>query len=382
VQVTRAQALALRLAAHHLDRRLPAARWRGALAPIGLRSGGPDGGVMSLHARVEGVTGDEPAASLLARELVEVRSSHGMLVVPPDDVDVVTLGSLPSGEAALRAKLGRLRAAFAAGWSATEALEQAHAAATDALAAGPLGGGELSAAMTRRLPTELSPYCKACATRHVEQTLYGFAALRGAHCTVPEDRRTAPADQLLGRRLHRRSARAARDELTRRLLRAHGPLDARDLAWLLVVPEPDARATLQRLSDELAPVDYEGRPGWLHVDDAASVGGAAPVEGVRLVPPSDPLLTTRDRATIAPSEAAQQFVWRVVAPSGVVLVDGAVVAAWRARKLAPRGGVLEVAVTPFARWPARRWRPVEAEAAALAALRGCAEAAVSVGEPV
>ncbi|MFL6136244.1 MAG: DNA glycosylase AlkZ-like family protein [Frankiaceae bacterium] len=387
MEVTRAQALALRLRAHHLDRRLPPEQWRAAMRPVGLRTTVPDGAVMSLHARAEGATGDELATALAARELVEVRAGHGYLILPPDDVTAFTLGSLPAGEAALRAKLGRLRAALDAGRSAGEAVELAHAAAVDALADGPLGGSELSAAMTRRLPAELSPYCRACATHHVDQTLHGFAALRGAHAKVPGDDGIALADQVLGRPVPRRSGarlaremRAARDELARRFLRAHAPADARDLAWWLVVPEPDAAATLDRLAGELVPVTYAGRRCWVHADDEAALQAAPSVDGVRLLPPYDPLLTTHDRAAIAPSEAAERLLWRVVANSGVVLADGEVVAAWRGRKGGRRQ--LEVAVTPFVRWPARRWRPVVAEAAALAPLRGCAEAAVSIGEPV
>jgi hypothetical protein len=63
----------------------------------------------------------------------------------------------------------------------------------------------------------------------------------------------------------------------------------------------------------------------------------------------------------------------------VVLLDGAVVAAWRAVK---RGRALAVTVTALPGWPARRQRTtlarIEDEAAGVAALRGCDTAAVTL----
>jgi hypothetical protein len=59
-------------------------------------------------------------------------------------------------------------------------------------------------------------------------------------------------------------------------------------------------------------------------------------------------------------------VWRVVANSGVVLVDGAVACAWRARK---QGRRLSVTLTALDGWdPAARPR-IEDELATVAALR-------------
>ncbi len=163
------------------------------------------------------------------------------------------------------------------------------------------------------------------------------------------------------------------------MLRLHGPLRAEELAAWAVWAVEDAQSALDRLGEALVPVDVDGRTCWAHYDDVAALRSPPPARGVRLVPAYDELLIAPDRSTLVPDEAAQRAVWRTTANPGVVLLDGAVVAAWRAVK---RGRSLAVTVTPLPGWPARRQRSalacIEEEAAGVATLRGCETASVSL----
>jgi hypothetical protein len=375
MEVTRRQVLAFRLAAHHLDARLPPDDWLSAVAVIGLRTSAPGTAETSLHARVEGVSADLLASAVRDRVVVEVESAHGARLVPFDDVPVFTVGALADGDESLR---GRLRRAVPEGWTPTSALDAVHAAALDALADGPLTTAELSQAITRRIPEELSPYCRGCGCAHVEPALYRLAGVRGAWAPVPSDdgrSRLGRLDAWLGRPPPEMDRRVAQDALVRRFLRAHGPATPRELAEWSALSVADATARLERWGDALVPVRYAGRDAVVHTDDLSALRDAAPVSSTRLVPPYDPLLATPDRATLAPDPATLAELWRRVANSGAVVADGDVVAAWRGRKSGRR---LVATVTPFPAWRARHRRAVEAELSAIAALRGCADAQVEV----
>ena len=99
-------------------------------------------------------------------------------------------------------------------------------------------------------------------------------------------------------------------------------------------------------------------------------------EGVRLLPPGDPYLLARDRATLAPDPAVRSLLWPSIAAPGAVLAGGELVAAWRARK---NGATLEVGLTPFDGLPRPVLAAAEQEAARLAPHRSCTAVAVTVG---
>ena len=124
------------------------------------------------------------------------------------------------------------------------------------------------------------------------------------------------------------------------------------------------------------PVSYRGRRAHVLAGDVPSLRAAAPPPGVRLLPPYDPMLNTADRDTVVPERSLQRELWRALSNSGAVLVDGAIVAAWRGQRSGRR---LRVVVTPGERWrQEQHLRRVDAEAQALAALRRCASASLEV----
>jgi hypothetical protein len=101
--------------------------------------------------------------------------------------------------------------------------------------------------------------------------------------------------------------------------------------------------------------------------------GAEPVDVVRLLPPSDPLLQGRDREVLLPDAAHRKALWRPLGSPGAVLSGVKVVATWRARQQGRRLDVLVDGFRPLSR--AER-AAVELEARRLAAVRGSAEVRV------
>jgi hypothetical protein len=373
---------AFRVAAHRLDERLPAGRLAAAAGVLGLRTTAPDAAAMAGHARVTGVDAGTVGAAVEARTLAEVSSIRGTPhLVPVDDLAVFTTGALPAGDDSLEGVLVRLADAFASGMRPAEALQLAVDAARAALDGQTLQRGELSAAMTERLPAALAPYCEGCRVAHIEETLFRLAGVAGAYCRVPgpsRGGRFARTDQWLGGEPPRVDAAMARDELVRRYFAAQGPSTAAELADWLAIGRDDAKASVERLGGELAPVSYDGRPALAGAADLPLLRKPRNARGARLLPPYDPLLNTVDRSGITSEPALQKLLWQAINSSGAVLVDGVVVGAWRSRKAGRR---LEVTVTPGAQWQADRTDEVRDEARAVAQLRGCSSASVDVAAP-
>ncbi len=144
---------------------------------------------------------------------------------------------------------------------------------------------------------------------------------------------------------------AARAELARRFLHVYAPANRGDFAAWLGVGSKDAEGW-SALTDELVSVRYGGRRVYaLESDLSALVSAPDPAEAeaaelgatLRLLPPSDPYLQARDRATIA-GEEHHKAIWRPVGAPGAVVVAGRVVGVWRPRT---RSGRLMVRVFWF-----------------------------------
>jgi hypothetical protein len=171
-------------------------------------------------------------------------------------------------------------------------------------------------------------------------------------------------------------AAAARAEIARRYLHCHGPSTRAEMAAWLGVAGRDAGPWWSAIEDELTEVRVDGRARWLLTDDLDRLSSPPAAAGVRLLPPRDPLLALRDRASLVPAEL-HRVVWRSSGAPGVVLLDGRLVATWRARTTGTR---LAVGVDPFTSLPATARGQVEAEVAAIASLRGCASFEVTVAD--
>jgi len=137
-------------------------------------------------------------------------------------------------------------------------------------------------------------------------------------------------------------------ELLRRYLRAHGPATVRDFALWTYMTAPDSREIWARLEPEMAPVDVDGRIGWVLREDLPALRRSKLDEPViRLLPSFDAfLLGVKDKSHLVDLAHYK----RVYRPQGwlspVLLVDGRVVGVWSHER---KGVRLSVRITPFGR---------------------------------
>src|SRR3989454_5758902 len=119
-------------------------------------------------------------------------------------------------------------------------------------------------------------------------------------------------------------------ELLRRYLRAHGPATVRDFALWTYMTAPDSREIWARLEPEMAPVDVDGRIGWLLREDLPALRRS------KLDEPVIPLLPSFDAFLLGVKDKSHLIdlahYKRGYPPPGwlspVVLVDGPVVGVW------------------------------------------------------
>ena len=350
MEVAADQALAFRVAGHHLDARVPA---RDALAAIGLQEYPPGwGAAAALRARsLEPMPGDA----------IQVNAFRGApYVVPRADARVFTAAIVPE-EDELKALVGPVntKEAREAGFEVGEALRLVADAARDGLAGGPLERDDFHQALRERVPEGLLPWCNGCQSHHVRP---GFWRALG-----PLEVTSMPAKATWALAEPPRMALAtARAELVRRFLRVFGPATPQQLAAWAQTGSQHAKALFAGVTDELA----ETSRGFVLAEDVARLESPPAAHGVRLLGGYDPWVTQPDRDALTGGDGAlRKRMFPSIGRPGVVLVDGVMAGLWKARKQARR---LEVGVE----WLGRE-ADVTEEAAALAALRGCEEAVVS-----
>ena len=251
----------------------------------------PRAAILSLHARLSGVTG-----SVLERsDLTQVWGpGFSAYVVATDDVAVFTLGRLP--------ETGQRRSAA---FEMAEALEPI-------LAAGPVTYRDAG----ERLGVNPNQLRYAALT--------GTVALHWAGSGPPEIS-ALPTPTV--------DASGARLELARRFLHVFGPATSDDFASWAGVPKGHAAAVFDALAEELTPVAAPGGPALILRRDVAALeaSGDASVEGVRLLPSGDTLylLRGRQREVLVAKASHRSQLWTPRVWPGAVLVDGAIVGTWR-----------------------------------------------------
>jgi len=384
LEVTAEQAVAYRVAAHHLHDRLPLHELEVAAGICGARDTPPGTAAMALAARVEHlVPGDVDVALHDDRTLVRLAGPRGVAhVVPSVDAALFGAGVLAADEESLREQLGSAWAAIEdRGWGAGDALKVVAEALAAVLADGSVRTkGELSDALHGRVPAELEPWCDACDAHHVPEQLFRLAGVAGAWCYGGSDGRRhllVASDLWLGGPDDVDPA-DARLELVRRFVRAYGPVAPRHFAVWSGVGEMDARDRFEGLGDELVEVRVAGAPAWMRRQDLPALHDPPPAAGARLLPAGDPFLQQPDRSTLIADRATQRAVWRPTGRPGLVLVRGRPVATWRMR---PDGGRAVLEVDPFDELGARRRAAVRQEVTILGGVYGVDESDVSFVRP-
>jgi hypothetical protein len=371
------QVVAWRAARHHLDERVPATAMVEVAAGLaGLHAQVLSSAELTLWARVEGLEPGAVGQALWSeRSLVKTWAMRGTLHLLPS-------AEFPLWQAALSTRRLWETGAWQRGFGVTLAeLERLNDAVAEALDGQLLTREELAARVgeltgSRELGDKL---------RGSWGALLKPAAALGLLCFAPgqgqQVRFTRPATWLGG--WAPRDPEAAMDEVTRRFLAASGPVTREDFARWWGIPSPArGRKLLERLGDEVARVEVEGRAAYALATDLASLRAeagdrtglaAATTRGsrtVRLLPAFDQYVVT---ATLhAEHLLPGPFKARVYRPQGwlspVLLVGGRMEGVWRQEV---KGRRVRVAIEPLA-GPLPAWarRAAEAEAERLAAFAG------------
>ena len=315
------QVLRYRARVSHLDEKLPL-RSIAKAAWGGLQDSVPRGGVISLHARIEGAKPD----SWDHPSLVQIWFRGGAdYIVPRKDVGIFTLGCLPRDRD--RAKeLERLadeihRVTEGETMLVREVAERiGHRSAGDPLhprASSTTGRVHIrwDASNIWLIPVERPP-------------------------VDPED---------------------ARRELARRFAHWYGPTTRQRLASWTGVKPADAAETWKAIEPELAEVQVEGSAGrqFMLEADMEALEHSTPIEGVRLLPQDDPftkfdheLLVADERLRLRALPRSGQSPGYI---PGAILIDGQIVGAWQRQQR-------KVTLHPFSNPTARVRDAIEHEA--------------------
>ena len=364
LHVTRRQALAFRLARHHLSQRL-GPDGADAAAVVGLQDTPPGTAALALAARAD-------VAPDALDELVLVPSVRGAPhAVAVEDLAIFTAGLEPPDEEAAKVVVGNAWKSLD-GVTAMEALDRVSDAVSDSLRDGPLPRDDFHQALRERLPRELLWWCKGCDSHHVHPSLWRATGIRGVLAIVGREGRSA----VFGLPPQAPPLDDPGAELARRFLRAYGPARPKLLAdWAGLAPS-HASALWERAGD-LARVDLDGTKAWALADDESALVADTKVDGVRLLANLDPLNAGRDRELLVPDPAVRKRIWRVLGGPGTVLVRGEVGGLWRSAK---KGKKLLVTVEPLGKLPASAQDELAAEAERIAPCRGAETAEVRIAD--
>lgn len=234
----------------------------------------------------------------------------------------------------------------------------------------PMPKGEVSAALTPRVPAAMTVDCRPCGATHIVETLFRSAVLP-AGITFDPDQRSVTFVAIPDWPGVPRETIGV-EHVIASYLRLLGPATAAEVAAFLGTKSSEV---VPQWPDGLAEIDAAGRRAWIPEDAIEALRSPPEPPAVRLLPPSDPLLQARDRELLVPDPERRKALWPILGRPGVLLVDGEVSGVWRARK---KGRRLDVTVQPFRRLAAATRRDIEAEAAMAAEARGVVHAAVTV----
>jgi winged helix DNA-binding protein len=364
-RLTWENALAWRLGRQHLRELAPPGALLGVVTDVcGLHAQVMSSAELTAWARVDGL---EPRA--VGRALWEERSLVKTWAMRG------TLHLLPAAELPL---LAAAQAAFpprhhAPSWLRYFGLTRAEADALLAAIPRALDGRTLTREELAEAVAELTGRADLGEKlRESWGALLKPSAFRGDLCFAPsagQQVRFARPDQWLGTWEPVEPERAI-GEVVRRYLAAYGPATRAEFArWFGTASPARAGALIERLGDEVAPVEVEGQPAWLLAEHVAEAAAARAPGMARLLPAFDHYVVAapRDAPAVLP-DAARGRVYR---PQGwlspVLLIDGRMAGVWRHER---KGNRLIVEIEPFGELPPWARRAAEAEAARLAGFLG------------
>ncbi|MBB4695482.1 DNA glycosylase AlkZ-like family protein [Paractinoplanes abujensis] len=234
----------------------------------------------------------------------------------------------------------------------------------------PMPRGEVSTEVSKRVPAALTYDCRSCQARHIAGNVWQHSGLAGGVEVLSRGR-----DAMLGPLPEAPpipAGNAGIAELILTYLRLLGPAGPLEVGKYLGSSTAEMKSVWP--GDRLTPVTVEGRKAWLPVEAIDELKSAASRDGVRFVPPMDPLLQARDRDVLVPDRERQKEVWRTLGNPGALLIDGEVAGVWRAKMSGKR---VDLTVTTFDTVPPARRKQVEKESFEVARAREVPEARVA-----
>jgi hypothetical protein len=380
------QILAFRLQRHGLTERRPADDLLALAAELPFLNSPPGTAGLALGARLEGLNPARLDEALLgSRALLQAWSLRATpAVFATAAAGVYTAGLLPPDEPALlRFVRGAEPALKKLKLTASELVAWVADALPGILAGRHQTKDELGVALAAGLEARLapgqlrswrgrSPYSRS---QTLGESLARFAlpvtALQGLICHAERkgaQARLALTAEWLPEPPPALPPELARAELARRYLALAGPsTTGRFAEWAGIAPQ-QATAAFAALAGECVELRQGRKKALLLARDLAALAAAQPAEGVRFLPPHDPLLDLRDRDVLAPNPAHRQALWKGQTSPGALLVDGSLAGTWSATKAGSR---LKLSVQAFRPYPHGLRAVIEAEAERVAALRGC-----------
>ena len=365
LRVGREQVLAFRAAAQSLDRRRPATDLVAVVGACGVQDTPPGNADVSLGARLD-IDGPAAAEAVATKELVLTWSLRGAPhLFPPDDFAVFTLGARPADDT-LEALWGE----------PAHALVEVEKAMVAVIGSQPSPKGEVSAAVTASVPSELAPWCPSCKVHHPKESVFRAAPLLGRLVL------TSTSPVLLTRARTWLGADAEGDlevvriELLRRYLPGYAPTTSGHFAEWAGITKSDSRQRWAAVADSL--VEVQGiRKGFVLEEDLDALQHPPAPTGVRLLPAKDAFIQARDRDVVFPDAASRKAVFPTFGGPGVVLQEAAPVGTWRGSVKNRR---YELRVAAFRRLTKATWAEIEAEADRVAHVRGHDGATVVVDD--
>lgn len=361
VNVDRARVMAYRAAAQGLTTR---ARRRPADLPVldlGVQEYTPGSQRVALAARTSaGLTDDRLITVWAARGAPHLHRRADLAAL------VRQLWPVSDADATARIKSGQIPEGMRLGIAAFTAT----AGAFRSVVTRSMPRGEVSTEVSKRVPAELTYYCKTCGAQHIAGNVWQHSGLAGG-IEVESRGRDATLAPIAGAPPQPAENEGIGD-LIATYLRFLGPATPAEVAKYL----GSSTAEIRRVwPGDLAEVQVDGRKRWLPADAVKQLTQAERPSGVRLLPAMDPLLQARDRDLLVPDRAQQKEVWRTLGNPGVLLLDGEVAGVWRAKTAGSRR--VDLIVTPFATLAAADRKRIDDEAAHVARAREVDEATVA-----
>ncbi|RLK58625.1 DNA glycosylase AlkZ-like family protein [Actinokineospora cianjurensis] len=349
MDITRAQVLAYRAATHGLHRDQPDPA-RLAVFDLGVQDAGSRSPQVALAARLPTDTPLDGFTTLWAH-----RGAPHLLRAT--DIPALAAALWPRTDADATARLNAcgtaLRRAGIPGLTAYTAAATAMREVVDT----EKPRGQVSTEITARLPAPYGYDCTVCAATHIYGSLFQTIGLF-AGVTVHAESRPTRLRPLPHRHPIPTEPTGAGPVIDA-YLRLHGPATRAEVAAFLDTTQTHVAPVWP---DDLVEIG-DGR--WFPEAHLDALRTAPTADLVRLLPPLDPWLQTRDRALIVPDETHRKQLWRMIGNPGAVLANGEIVGTWRTKT---SGKTLTLTIDPFTTLTVGE--QIEAEAHRVAAARG------------